>query len=74
MPEAISEQIEYLASVLPECRWLGIDRRLNGGQWFSEYTPILYRHAEMVPIESGNFRFTDTPGQPHLVSARLEIR
>ena len=31
MQEAISEQIEYLASALPEYRWLGIDRRLNRG-------------------------------------------
>ena len=64
MQEAISEQIEYLTSVLPEYRWLGIDRRLNGGQGLSEHTPIFYRHEELAPIETGNFWLTDTPDVP----------
>ena len=64
MQEAIGEQIEYLASALPEYRWLGIDRRLNGGQGLSEHTPIFYRHNELAPIESGNFWLTETPDQP----------
>ena len=64
MQEAISEQIEYLASALPEYRWLGIDRRLNGGQGLSEATPIFYRHDELAPIESGNFWLTATPDVP----------
>ena len=64
MQEAISEQIEYLASALPEYRWLGIDRRLNGGQGLSEATPIFYRHDELTPIESGNFWLTETPDVP----------
>ena len=64
MQDAISKQIEYLASALLEYRWLGIDHRLNGGQGLSEHTPIFYRHAEMVPIESGNLWLTDTRDQP----------
>ena len=64
MQEAIDEQIEYLASALPDYRWLGIDRRLNGGQGLSEHTPIFYRHDELAPIESGNFWLTETPDQP----------
>ena len=69
MQEAISEQIEYLASALPEYRWLGIDRRLNGGQGLSEATPIFYRHDELAPIESGNFWLTATPDVPPPVRA-----
>ena len=64
MQEAIGEQIEYLASALPEYRWLGMDRRLNGGQGLSEATPIFYRHGELTPIESGNFWLTETPDVP----------
>ena len=64
MQEAIDEQLVYLSSVLPEYRWLGMDRRLNGGQGLSEYTPIFYRHAELTPIESGNFWLTETPDVP----------
>lgn len=64
MQEAIDEQLEYLTSALPEYRWLGMDRRLNGGQGLSEYTPIFYRHAELTPIESGNFWLTETPDVP----------
>jgi len=64
MQEAMDEQIEYLASALPEYRWLGMDRRLNGGQGLSEATPIFYRHDELTPIESGNFWLTETPDVP----------
>ena len=68
MQEAISEQIEYLSSQLPEYRWLGIDRRLNGGQGLSEHTPIFYRHEKLAPIASGNFWLTDTPDRPPVPS------
>lgn len=68
MQEAIEEQIEYLASVLPDYRWLGMDRGLNGGQGLSEATPIFYRHDEMTPIESGNFWLTETPDVPPVPS------
>jgi endonuclease/exonuclease/phosphatase family metal-dependent hydrolase len=64
LQEALTEQIEYLASELPEYRWLGIDRGLNGGNGLSESTPIFYRHAELSPIESGNFWLSDTPDAP----------
>ena len=64
MQEALDEQIEYLDRMLPEHRWIGIDRGLNGGVGLSEYTPIFYRHAELSPIESGNFWLTDTPDVP----------
>ena len=55
LQEVLDEQVEYLASKLPDYRWLGIDRGLNGGRGLSEYTPIFYRHGELSPIESGNF-------------------
>ena len=62
--EALDEQIEYLDERLPDYRWLGIDRGLNGGVGLSEYTPIFYRYAELSPIESGNFWLTSTPDTP----------
>ena len=64
MQEAITEQIDYLTDVMPEYRWLGVDRRLNGGAGLSEHTPIFYRHEKLAPIESGNFWLTDTPDRP----------
>jgi endonuclease/exonuclease/phosphatase family metal-dependent hydrolase len=62
--EALDEQIEYLDAMLPDYRWLGIDRGLNGGVGLSEATPIFYRHDELSPIESGNFWLTSTPDVP----------
>ena len=64
LQEALDEQIEYLAAALPDYRWIGIDRGLNGGTGLSEYTPIFYRHAELSPIESGNFWLSSTPDRP----------
>ncbi len=64
MQEALGEQIEYLDQQLPDYRWIGIDRGLNGGVGLSEATPIFYRYAELSPIESGNFWLTDTPDTP----------
>ena len=57
MQEATDEQIEYLASALPEYRWLG-------WQGLSGATPIFYRYDELTPIESGNFWLTATPDVP----------
>ena len=62
--EVIAEQIEYLAASLPDYRWLGVDRGLNGGEGLSEYTPIFYRHGELSPIESGTFWLSATPDGP----------
>jgi endonuclease/exonuclease/phosphatase family metal-dependent hydrolase len=64
MQEALGEQIAYLDQMLPDYRWIGIDRGLNGGVGLSEATPIFYRYAELSPIESGNFWLTDTPDTP----------
>ncbi len=64
LQEALDEQIEYLDAKLPEYRWLGIDRGLNGGIGLSEYTPIFYRFRELSPIASGNFWLTATPDTP----------
>lgn len=55
LQEVVGEQIAFLSSRLRDYRWLGIDRALNNGQGLSEFTPIFYRHAELSPIESGNF-------------------
>ena len=61
LQEALAEQIEFLASELPQYRWVGVDRGLNGGSGLSEATPIFYRHAEVVPLESGTFWLGDMP-------------
>ena len=64
LQEALGEQIDYLDAMLPDYRWLGIDRGLNGGVGLSEATPIFYRYRELSPIESGNFWLTATPDTP----------
>lgn len=64
LQEALEEQIEYLADALPEYRWIGVDRGLNGGTGLSEATPIFYRFSELSPLESGTFWLSDTPDQP----------
>ena len=64
LQEVLDDQVEYLESTLPAYRWLGIDRGLNGGYGGSEYTPIFYRHAELRPIETGNFWLSPTPDTP----------
>lgn len=61
MQEALGEQIAYLEQALPEHRWLGVDRGLNGGTGLSEATPIFYRADQLVPIESGTFWLGDPP-------------
>jgi endonuclease/exonuclease/phosphatase family metal-dependent hydrolase len=64
LQEVVNEQIEYLAAAFPDYRWIGIDRELNGGVGLSEYVPIFYRHADLSPIESGNFWLSPTPDRP----------
>ena len=66
--EALADQVEYLEAELPDYRWLGIDRGLNGGRGLSEFTPIFYRHHELSPVESGNFWLTSTPDTPPEIS------
>jgi len=61
LQEALAEQIEYLAGALPQYRWLGVDRGLNGGRGLSEATPIFYRYEELIPIESGTFWLGEPP-------------
>jgi endonuclease/exonuclease/phosphatase family metal-dependent hydrolase len=65
LQEALREQIEYLATMLPQYRWFGVDRGLNGGTGLSEATPIFYRHAELVPLESGTFWLGNMPGRSY---------
>jgi len=61
LQEVLGEQIEFLEAALPEYRWLGVDRGLNGGTGLSEATPIFYRYRELIPIESGTFWLGDPP-------------
>ncbi len=63
-PWPAAAQIQYLASALPEYRWLGIDRRLNGGQGLSEATPSSTDMASWRPSSratSGSRRHQTCP-------------
>ena len=64
LQEALAEQIAFLESEMPEYRWIGVDRGLNGGEGLSEATPIFYKYREMAPIESGTFWLSDDPNPP----------
>lgn len=64
LQEALAEQIDFLQSEMPEYRWVGVDRGLNGGSGLSEATPIFYKYRELVPIESGTFWLSDDPNPP----------
>jgi endonuclease/exonuclease/phosphatase family metal-dependent hydrolase len=57
----LAEQAAFLEDVLPQYRWIGVDRGLNGGTGLSEATPIFYRHDELAPIESGTFWLGEPP-------------
>jgi endonuclease/exonuclease/phosphatase family metal-dependent hydrolase len=61
LQEALAEQIEFIEHALPQYRWLGVDRGLNGGTGLSEATPIFYRYEQLIPIESGTFWLGDPP-------------
>lgn len=64
LQEALAEQIDFLETELPEYRWVGVDRGLNGGNGLSEATPIFYKYRVLVPIESGTFWLSDDPNPP----------
>jgi endonuclease/exonuclease/phosphatase family metal-dependent hydrolase len=71
LQEALTEQIDFLEEKLPQYRWVGVDRGLNGGTGISEATPIFYRYDELVPIESGTFWLSgdaDLPARRRRVS------
>ena len=64
LQEALSEQIDFLKAEMPQYRWAGVARGLNGGTGLSEATPIFYRYRELVPIESGTFWLSENQGPP----------
>ncbi len=64
LQEVLDEQVEYLAAALPDYRWLGADRGLNGGAGLSEYTPLFYRRDALIPIGSGTFWLSSNPDGP----------
>lgn len=64
LQEALADQLDYLSAKLPDYRWIGVDRGLNGGRGLSEHVPIFYRHRELLPVESGTFWLSPTPGGP----------
>lgn len=64
LQEALTEQLDFLQAEMPEYRWLGVDRGLNGGIGLSEATPIFYKYAVLVPIESGTFWLANDSSPP----------
>jgi endonuclease/exonuclease/phosphatase family metal-dependent hydrolase len=61
MQEVLTEQIDFFEDALPQYRWIGVDRGLNGGTGLSEATPIFYRYGVLAPIESGTFWLGNPP-------------
>lgn len=59
--ECLDFQAEYIAAALPQYRWVGVGREADGT---GEMSAILYRHAELMPIESGNFWLSQKPEVP----------
>lgn len=65
LQECLVFQAEYIAEKLPEYRWIGIDRDVDGR---GEMTAVLYKHAEIFPVASGHFWLSETPDVPASVS------
>lgn len=59
--ETLDFQAVYIAEQLPEYRWLGIGRDVNGR---GEMTAILYKWRHLVPIETKTFWLSETPDVP----------
>ncbi|MCP4640502.1 MAG: endonuclease/exonuclease/phosphatase family protein [bacterium] len=59
--ECLAFQAEHIAAELPEYRWFGVGREANGK---GEHSAILYKHAVVEPLETGNFWLSETPEAP----------
>ncbi len=59
--ECLDFQAEYISKELNVYKWIGVGRERNGT---GEMTAILYRHKELIPVESGHFWNSETPEEP----------
>lgn len=65
LQECYAFQAEYIASQLPEYRWIGVGRDADGT---GEMTAVFYRHRTIMPLESGHFWLSEQPESPGSVS------
>jgi endonuclease/exonuclease/phosphatase family metal-dependent hydrolase len=63
--ECLRFQADYLQTLLPEYRWIGIGRDADGG---GEMTAIFYRDGALVPVASGHQWLSETPDVPGSLS------
>ncbi len=59
--ECLDFQAEYLAGHLPGYGWIGLGREEDGG---GEMTAVLYQKSLLLPLESGHFWLSESPGVP----------
>jgi len=59
--ECLDFQADYLAEHMPEYRWFGVGREMDGT---GERMAVFYRADRISPIESGNFWLSETPATP----------
>ena len=62
LQEALRFQLDDLRKALPQYDEIGVGR--ENGQDKGEYNTILYRTDRFVPLEHGNFWYSDTPTVP----------
>jgi endonuclease/exonuclease/phosphatase family metal-dependent hydrolase len=62
LQEALRFQLDDIRKALPEYDEIGVAR--ENGQDKGEYNTILYRTDRLVPLERGNFWYSDTPTVP----------
>lgn len=60
--EALKDQIDDLARLLPEYDWLGVGR--DDGREAGEFSAIFYRKSRFQPLERGTFWLSRTPSIP----------
>jgi endonuclease/exonuclease/phosphatase family metal-dependent hydrolase len=56
--EGVHQQLQDIASDLPDYRWIGVGR--DGGLR-GEFMAIFYRHARLQPLSTNHFWLSDTP-------------
>jgi endonuclease/exonuclease/phosphatase family metal-dependent hydrolase len=57
--EALKEQMDDLAKLLPNYEWLGVGR--DDGKKAGEYSAILYRQDRLADLQHGTFWLAETP-------------
>ena len=59
--ECLDFQADFIVTALPDRAWIGLGREADGT---GEMTAIVYRKSRMLPLESGHFWLSETPGTP----------